>query len=279
MQAREVGILQGDLADHGAPARDEVDDAVGQARFLEELHEVVVRQDRGGGGLPDHGVAHDGGRRGEVGADGREVEGRHGEDEAFERPVVHAVPHVGIRDGLLPVDVLHELRVEAEEVRRLAGAVDLRLIGALRLVQHGGGVEDVAVLRGDEAGHLVEDGGAVLPGRGFPGLLGGQGGGKGLVHLGLARLVVGGQYVLVIVGADGLLHVPRADFLPADDERNVDDLVVLALQFRLQQRPLLRPWGVGEDGFVVGFGEAEDRVGHALSPSGLRFREAGIREE
>ena len=262
MQAGEVGILQGDAANERAGPRDEVDDAVRQASLPEELHEVVVGQHRSGGRLPHHRVAHDRGGRGQVGADGREVEGRHREDKALQGPVVHPVPHMGIRDGLVPVDVFHELGVVAEEIRRLTGGIDLRLVGRLGLAQHGGGVEDVAVLGGDQAGHLVEDGGAVLPGRGLPGLLGGHGCRDGLADLGFAGLVEGGQHMPVVVGTDDPIHPSGAHFLAADDEGDVQHEVVLALQLRFQEGALRRARGIGQDGLVVGVGQAEDRVGH-----------------
>ena len=280
VQPREAGILQDDLADERARSRDEVDHAVRQPGLLEQLHQVVVRQHRGGGRLPHDGVAHDDRGSGQVGADGGEVEWGHREDEALQRAVVHPVPHVGIRDGLLAVDVLHELGVVAEEVGGLAGAVDLRLEGALGLPQHGGGVQDVTVLRGDQAGHLVEDGGAVLPGRGLPGLLGGQGRVDGQAHLGLACLVEGGQHMLVVMGADGPVASARADLLAADDERDLQLQVVLPLQLRLQQGPLPRSRGIGEDGLVVRLGQAEDGIRHGVAPpAGLLLRESGIRKE
>ena len=54
--------------------------------------------------------------------------------------MVHPVPRARRRLGLLLVDPLGEVDVEAEEVDQLAGAVDLGLVRGLALAQHGGGV-------------------------------------------------------------------------------------------------------------------------------------------
>ncbi len=108
----------------------------------------------------------------------------------------------------------------------------------------------------------MEDGGAILPGRGLPLLLGGQGRVDGEAHFGLAGLVEGGQHVLVVMGADGLLRPAGADFSAADDERDIDLQAELPLELCLQQGPLFRSRCIGEDGLAVGVGKAEDGVRH-----------------
>jgi hypothetical protein len=75
-----------------------------------------------------------------------------------------------------------------------------------------------------------------------------------LCDLRLPGLVVVTQHVAVLVGAHDLVQLAGADLLAADDERNVHHLVVLPLQFRLEQGPLHRPRSIGNGGFVVGFG-------------------------
>src|SRR5947208_1032542 len=86
----------------GAYTRDdEIDEAVGQARLLEEPHDVVRREHRRARGLPDDGVSHQRGRARQVRRDRREVERRDREDEAFERTVLEAVPDFLRGDRLL----------------------------------------------------------------------------------------------------------------------------------------------------------------------------------
>ena len=83
-------------------------------------------------------------------------------------------------DGLLSIQLLGVVDVEAEEVSQLGGRIDLGLPGILALAKHGDGHDVVAVLGGDEVGRLEEDGSSVGEGEGFPGWLGGQGGVDGL---------------------------------------------------------------------------------------------------
>src|SRR2546430_8069995 len=68
-----------------------------QAGFLEQLEDEIVREDRRRGRLPDHGVAHERGRRGEVAADRREVERRDRVHEPLERAVVKEVDRKSTR--------------------------------------------------------------------------------------------------------------------------------------------------------------------------------------
>ena len=278
MQAREALMVQDDPAHEGAAAGDEVDDPVGKPRLLVDLHQVVVGEHRGGGRLPHHRVAHEGRGSGQVRADGGEVEGRDGEDEALQGPVVDPVPGVHRGVGLVLVDLLHEGDVVAEEVRGLASGVDLSLVGVLGLVQHGGRVEPIAVAVRDEAGDLVEDGRPVLPGGGLPGLLGLQGRIDGQADLRLPGLVVVAEHVLVLVGADHPLGLPGADLLAADDEGDLELRGVLPLQLGLQQSPLRGSRGIGLDRLVVGGGDLEEGVGHGWLQRGEarpRFGAAG----
>ena len=133
---------------------------------MQELHQEVRGVGRGSGRLPDDRVPHQRRARRQVRADRGEVEGRDGEDEALERPVLHPVPHALARDRLLLVDPRHELDVEAVEVDHLAGRVDLGLVRGLRLAEHRRGVERRAPRAGQELGCAEEDRGALLPGAG-----------------------------------------------------------------------------------------------------------------
>src|SRR3712207_9139169 len=73
---------------------------------------------------------------GQVAGDRGEVERRDRVDEALERTVVDPVPDAGRAHRLLGHDLAGEVHVVAPEVDQLAGAVDLRLVGGLRLTQH-----------------------------------------------------------------------------------------------------------------------------------------------
>ena len=172
----EVLVLQGHAADHAALARQEVDDASGKAGFHEDAHVGVVRQQGSRRGLPDGGVTHQGGGHVQIGGDGGEVERRDGEHEAFQRAVFGTVQLVVGRSGLLGVELAGVVVVVAEKVDGLAGAVDLGLETVLRLAEHGGGVDAGAVLGGQHLGDACHDGGALVPRRVLPVVLGGLGG-------------------------------------------------------------------------------------------------------
>ncbi len=78
--------------------------------------------------------------------------------------MLEVVPAAGRRLGLLGVDLLHVVGVEAPEVDQLAGGIDLGLVDRLGLAQHGGGVDHLPVGPGQQVGGLQEDGRPVLPG-------------------------------------------------------------------------------------------------------------------
>ena len=129
------------LRDLARIAGHEVDDAGRQAGRLEHLERVVAAQHRGRRRLPDDGVAHQRRRGRQVAADRGEVERRDRVDEAFERAVLHLVPHAGAADRLLAVELLREVGVEAPEVDHLGRGVDLGLERRLRLAEHRRGVD------------------------------------------------------------------------------------------------------------------------------------------
>jgi hypothetical protein len=176
--------------------------------------------------------------------------------------VLDVVPVSGHALGLLLVDEALIVGIEAEEVDQLAGRVDLSLEDGLRLVEHGGGVERVAPRSGQQLGGLQEHRGAVLPRHFRPLAPRGGGGLDGHVDLFLAGLVIGGQDMLMIVGAHGLGGVAGADFLAADDQRDFD-LLGEHLPHRGLERHLFgRSRSIGPDGFVDGFRNGDESVGH-----------------
>src|SRR5207245_2817664 len=74
----------------------------------------------------------------------------------LEGPIVEIVPGGGRGDRLLREQALRVVGVEAEEIDQLASRVDLRLVCRLRLAEHGRGVHDRAVPRGEQVGGLEE---------------------------------------------------------------------------------------------------------------------------
>ena len=128
-------------------------------------HQVVRGQLLGGGRLPDHDVAEQGGGGRQVAGDRGEVERRDRQHESLERAVLEPVPRAGRRPRLLgqqPPGVVH---VVPPEVDQLAGRVDLGLVGGLGLAEHGGGVDGGAPRPGQQVGGAQEDGGAVVEGQ------------------------------------------------------------------------------------------------------------------
>ena len=226
-------------------ARQEVDDARRQAGGFEHLERVVAAQHRGRRRLPDDGVAHQRRRGGQVAADRREVERRDGVDEPFEVAVLHLVPHAGAAHRLLVVELLREPGVEPPEVDHLGGGVDLGLERRLRLAEHRRRVDRRAPCRRQQLGGAENDGRAVFPrpARPLAARLGCRG--DRLLHVLWPGLVVLRQHVLVVVRHDRLLDLAGANFLAADDERNVDLLGRHRFQARFELGPLRRARRVG----------------------------------
>src|SRR5688572_3214533 len=137
VDAGELARIEEDPGDLDRVAGNHVDDAGRHARLLEAAQRVVAAQHRRRGRLPHDGVAHQRRRGRQVAADGGEVERRDGVDETFERPVFHLVPHAGPAGWLLVEQFLGEPGVEPPEVDHLRRGVDLRLVGRLRLSEHG----------------------------------------------------------------------------------------------------------------------------------------------
>ncbi len=250
------------ITDVAAAARDHVDDAGRQTGLLQDLHDEVCRVHRRRSRLPDHRVPHQRRGGGQVAGDAGEVERRHGEHEPFQGAVLQVVPagHAGLR--LLHVDLLHVCRVVSPKVDQLAGRIDLRLMAGFGLAQDGGGVEYVAVLACQELRRLEEDCGPVMPRSGGPGFPGGQGGVDGSLDFLFAALVPTGQDVAVVMGHNRFRQLARADIAAADAGRDFDGLAGQALDPGFQPFPLGAARGVGQNRFVVRFGNVEGTVRH-----------------
>lgn len=239
MKAGEVRAGKHAVLQRIAAAGDEVDDAGGKARFHEDLHEAPAGERRRGRGLPEHHVAAERGRAGQVARDGREVERRHGHDESLERAVDDAV-HLGKAGshGLVGVDPACVGHAEAQEVGEGAGRFTLGLADDLALPEHVGGDDAVAPGTRHERGSLFEDGQAVLGGKRLPGFLGVHGGlDRSGEFLGSGDGELGDNMVVVVREHDGhgLLGVDR---LAADDERDALHAGLLAGELVLERRLL-----------------------------------------
>ena len=262
MHAGQVLRCEDLLADYGTLSRNEIHHAVGEACFLVDLHQVVVREDGRGGRFPHGHVAHQHRRHIEVRCDGGEVERRQREDEAFERAVLHRIDLALRALGLEAVDLGGKVRIVAQEVDQLAGGVDLGLVEVLALAEHRGSVHQRAVLRGNELRGLHQDGGAHRPVGHRPLLVGFHRGVDGHPHFLRAGLVVGGQHVMVVVRHHYLAGIAGADFLPADDQRNLDFDAALAFEFFFEGLAFGGSFQIGLDRLVGRIRECVDRVSH-----------------
>src|SRR5699024_7534244 len=124
VEASHAGIGQQVFADIRAAAWNEVDDAVRQSSFLQQLHEVVVGESSGLSRFPNNGVAHDGRSGTEAAADRSKVKWSDGNNKAIQRTVFGAVPYAVGVFRLLFVDPLCKIDVVAQKVSQLAGGVD-----------------------------------------------------------------------------------------------------------------------------------------------------------
>src|SRR5262245_52410806 len=99
-----------------AAAGDHVDDARWETSGFQQPHQEVRGELLGVGRLPDHDVAEQGWRRGQVPGDRGEVERRDREHEAFQRPVLEPVPRTWRRGWLLGEQSPGVVNVVAPEI-------------------------------------------------------------------------------------------------------------------------------------------------------------------
>ena len=256
LRARERGV-----ADRGARAVDDVDDAVREPRLAQDLERVVGRERGRRRRLPDDRVAHQRRRAGQVAADRGEVERADREDEALERPVLQPVPDAGRGNGLLRVDPEHELDVVAPEVDQLGGRVDLGLVGGLRLVQHRRRDESRAPWACEQLGGAEEDGCTLLPRQARP--VGVRLAGRVDRLLDVLRATLGhvGEDVLLAVRHHRLRRLLRLDLLAADHHRDRDPLALHPRQPDPELLALGCSGRVALDGLVDRCGWSEDAGG------------------
>lgn len=94
MESGEVGVVEHGVGDFLGLSGNELNDILGKTGLKENLVNQPVGGDGGGRGLPDDNVAHQSRSSSKVTADGSEVEGTDGIDEALQRAVFHAATAV-----------------------------------------------------------------------------------------------------------------------------------------------------------------------------------------
>ncbi len=274
MDAGQRRVLQRDGGDVQAVAGHHVDDALGQAGRLQQLHQQVRGELLGRRGLPQHHVAHQRRRGRQVAGDGGEVERGDRVDEALQRAVVAAVPHAVRGDRLLGHDLAGEVHVEAQEVDQLAGSVDLGLLRGLGLAEHGGGGQGLAPGAGQQVGGAQEDRGAGVEGERLPGRGRGQGSVDGLLRVRPGGVAQGSEPRRVVVRLDDVeLGAAAHAALTVDRHGQLDRLLAAQLlQLRLQAGPFRAAGGVAVDRLVHRRGD----LGHSIHERTLSFVPCGM---
>ncbi len=145
MDAGQVAVCQGCLSDHAARTGDEVDHPVRESGFLENLHQEIIRQQRSGGRFPYRRIPHECRSHIQIGSDGGKVKRSHCENKSFQRAVFHAIDDARLRMRLFFIDLCNEISIEIQEIDGFAGSVNLGLVSAFPLPQHGGGIYEGTV--------------------------------------------------------------------------------------------------------------------------------------
>ena len=137
-------------------------------------------------------------------------------------------------DSALRIDPRHELDVEAEEVDRLAGGVDLGLVCGLRLAEHRRGVQRVAPRAREELGGAQQHGGTLLPRPARPVVPARARMRRSPAARARGALVHVGEDVILVVRHHRRLQVAGHDVLAVDHERDLDPLVLHLLEAPLE---------------------------------------------
>ncbi len=262
MDSGEILGSEDDLTDGGSAARDEVDDSGRHTGLFVNFHQIVVREYGGGGGLPDYGIAHQGGRHAQVRSDGGEIERGEGEYESFEGTVFHTVDLSGGVLGLESVDLRGIGHVIAQEVDGLAGGIDFRLIYVLALSEHTGCIYYGTVFSGQQVGDFQVYGGTGGPGKIRPLLMCVESGLYGHFDFFFPRFMICGQNVAVPVGHDDGAGVSCTDFLATYYKGYVEGYAALSFQFRFESDTFGTAFQIGFHRFVGRDGKCIDLIVH-----------------
>src|SRR5210317_524663 len=244
-------MIKTDLADHRTGTRHKVDDAIGHPGLFENLHKEVRRIDAGRSRLKQNRVTHNGRRCCQVACDSGEIEWSYGKDKAFERTLLHEVPETfrGIH-GLVGINLLRVVHIEAQKVDQLAGCINLCLVGALAGGKHADGIHDVTILTGKQLGSFEKDRGALFPTQVGPIFLGGHGSINRHVDLFFTGQVVITENMLMVMRHDNLAHFTGTNFFTTDNQGNLNFLVGDFFNRRLEQIALRSSGSIAVDRLI-----------------------------
>ena len=262
VEACKVGAGQDHAPNRAALAGDEVHHAVRQTGLFEDLHEQVVRIDSRRRGFPHGHVTHHSRRHVEVRGDRGEVERRQRKDEALQGAILQAVDDALLRIGLVGIDLPGVEGAVTQEVDQLARGVNLGLEGVLALAEHHGGVEQVAILRGEKFSRTQHHHRALLPRQRRPVVVCLHGCVDSHLHFLFARLVVGRQHMAVVMRHHYLVRLTRADLLAADHQRDVPFFSAQLQQSLLQGRFITRAGSIRLDRLISRIRESVNRIVH-----------------
>ena len=262
VHASQVLVGESHLADKGAAAGQEVDNAVGQACFLIDVHKDVVAQHSRCRGLPNAGVAHQDGRQAEVAGDRGEVERSDCKDEAFERAVGHIVERTLVAARLVAVYLAGIVCIVAQEVDQLASRVDFGLHSGFALSEHSGCIDEPTVFATDEGGDFQHHAGAFNPRGVGPLFVSLHSGVDSHLDLLLADLVVFGQHVVVLGGHHDGAGIFGFQLFAADNGADFKLLFVEFVESLADFSTFGTAWSITQYGFILGLGERKKCVVH-----------------
>ena len=258
MNTRKIPVVEKDIADGGCVSRHEIDHSRRQPCRFEQFHDVIVAEDRRARGFPDNGIAHLRRRRREIGPDRCEIERRNGINEAFQGPVIHAIPHERRTHRLVIVNLLGEVSIESQEIDRLANRIDFGLMDGLALIEHRRGVDRVAPRCRHEIGCTEKNRSAIFQAPRRPLASGLCSGLDRLFHFLRACFMPGRQDVAMSMRHHLRSRVAGPHFLAANQQRNLDFFGRHLGQPAFQSLPVAAARLVVSDGIV-------DRDGNSIT--------------
>ena len=136
METGQVFVRRGYPTDQATLSGKEIDHTIGQTGLLEDFHKEVVAMKSCSGRLPDSSIPHHGRCQIQVGSNTGEIERSNGQNETFERTVLHPIENAFLTNGLIGIDLARIVGSETQEIDQLAGSIDLCLHRILALSEH-----------------------------------------------------------------------------------------------------------------------------------------------
>ena len=262
VKSGEVLAVEYWVAHVGARARKKVDDTLGQAGLFQQLHDKITGVNGGGRRFPERHVAADCRRGRQVSCYGGKVKRRYRKHESLQRPVFRTVPHSVGRVGLVSVYLRQVVPVEAVEVDQFGHGIDFRLVGRLRLAQHGRRIELVAPRAGNQVCGFFKDRHALFPRHFGPLPSGFEGGVDRHLHFLFTGEMDGAQHVAVVVRHHHVGRPSGRNFLTADNGRDLRFFLCKSVEFLFQRFPFGCVRCVGFYRFVKRFPDLEVCISH-----------------